>query len=178
VERDVRVDFCFCNLHAGYFPLVHGIEVDLRHVTVNSYAMTGGGGPAGNDPVLETEFEINPGTTNLLRAVVDTTGGTLTKQPLNLAATGGWFVCGQCDNNDHIEDDHDAADGHDAADDTGVSGVSGSGSIAGHGGGVCVECRNRSGVFSTSDALPKLATGAKETALGSVGAVPLLVRRV
>ena len=76
----------------GYFPLVRGLEVELRHVIVNSFKMPGGGGPAGNDPVLETQFEINPGHTNLLRAVVDTTGGTLTQQPFNLAETGGWSL--------------------------------------------------------------------------------------
>jgi hypothetical protein len=87
----------------GYFPLVHGLEVDLRHVIVNSFSMPGGGGPAGNDPVLETQFEINPGAVNLLRAVVDTTGGTLTKQPLNLAASGGWSVYGQSEHSACIE---------------------------------------------------------------------------
>ena len=75
----------------GYFPPARGVEVELRDVTMSSYSMKGGGGPAGNEPVLQTQTRVRPGTRNLLAAVVDTTGSTLLHAQGSLARQGGWI---------------------------------------------------------------------------------------
>ena len=75
----------------GYFPPARGVEVELRDVTMSSYSMKGGGGPADNEPVLQTQTRVRPGTSNLLAAVVDTTGSTLLHAQGSLARQGGWI---------------------------------------------------------------------------------------
>lgn len=66
---------------------------------INSFFMPGGGGPAGNDPVLQTETAIGLGRAAtshfLLAESCDTTGATISTAPDNVAPSGGWdFVCG------------------------------------------------------------------------------------
>ena len=80
--------------HRGYFPLARGVPLELRDCVISSYSMAGGGGPAGNEPVLQTQRSIRPGPTNLLASVVDTTCGSLSPSPANLAPSAGWVAIG------------------------------------------------------------------------------------
>jgi hypothetical protein len=85
-------DWSWLSDDRGYFPPARGVPVELRNCIVNSWSMPGGGGPAGNNPVLETQSTVHPGTTNLLAYVVDTTCGSLTRAQNNFAPSGGWVA--------------------------------------------------------------------------------------
>jgi hypothetical protein len=57
---------------------------------MSSWYEKGGGGPAGNEPQLQTQTRVQPGNRNLLAAVCDVTGSTVIHEQGSLAAYGGW----------------------------------------------------------------------------------------